>query len=310
MDWNHVEQDLPRATPPRPLPHPLTFRLPAGSIDCHLHLFGDPVRYPLAADRTYDPAPVGLSEALEMHHALGASHGVLIQPSVYGYDNRLLCDSLQSCRERGLDYRGVAVVTPDISDAELERLSELGVCGVRLNLIFAGGLRWRDVVLLADRLARFKWHLECLIDVSTFRDMEARLGSLPVPVVIDHMGHLAATRGPECPGFAALCRLLKQGRTWVKLSAPYRLTTRGRLPYSDVTALVRALVAANPERVVWGSDWPHPYIGVEMPEEDTLAELMQRWLPEREMRERIFRDNPRKLYGYKAFVKSRADTAH
>ncbi|MFP3366716.1 hypothetical protein R0J93_24020, partial [Pseudoalteromonas sp. SIMBA_148] len=85
MDWNHVEQDLPRATPPRPLPHPLTFRLPAGSIDCHLHLSGAPVRYPLAADRTYDPAPVGLNEALEMHHALGASHGVLIQPSVYGY---------------------------------------------------------------------------------------------------------------------------------------------------------------------------------------------------------------------------------
>lgn len=272
--------------------------MPAGAVDCHAHVFGPSARYPYHPERTYTPPDAPLDAYRHLHHVLGIERGVLVQPSVYGTDNHALADALAALRDQGLDYRGVAVVKAGVSDAELDMLAAAGIRGVRLNLLFRGGIEWPAVEQLAARLAEQGWHLQCLIDVSRCDDLEARFRALPVPVVVDHMGHAPAGRTLADPGFAALLRLMTEGKAWTKLSGPYRFTAEHRPPYRDVTPIARALIEANPERVVWGSDWPHPHIPVPMPEDGELLNMLADWAPDAELRRRILVENPERLYGF------------
>lgn len=281
-----------------PFPRAPGFKLPAGACDTHAHVFGPACRYPYTPNRTYTPPDAPAGAYLHLHDRLGIQRGVLVQPSVYGTDNSLQLDALAYLRSMGREYRGIAVVDADVSETELDRLQDGGHCGVRMNLLFKGGIEWRDVEALAQRLAGRGWHLQFLIDVSTFDDLEQRVRSLPVPVVVDHMGHMPCSKGLTHPGFQALLNLLQDGKAWVKLSGAYRITAQARPPYSDVAPFAQALIEANAERCVWGSDWPHPHFSIPMPNDGDLLNLLADWAPNETVRNRILVDNPAQLYGF------------
>ncbi|NQY71925.1 MAG: amidohydrolase family protein [Halomonas sp.] len=272
------------------------FTVPSGAVDCHAHVFGPASRYSYHEARTYTPPEASVAQYLHLHETLGIERGVLVQPSVYGLDNSATRDALRTLRDEGRDYRGIAVVDSEVTDAELDALTADGFRGVRLNLLFKGGIAWRDVEVLAGRLADRNWHLQFLVDVSVFEDLEARVRRLPVPVVVDHMGHMPCAKGVDHPGFRGLCRLMEVGDTWVKLSGAYRITGQDQTPYEDVVPLARRLIEANSERCVWGSDWPHPYIPVPMPNDGPLLDALVDWAPEATLRNGILVDNPQRLY--------------
>ncbi|NMT64779.1 amidohydrolase family protein [Marinobacter orientalis] len=272
--------------------------VPARSCDTHAHVFAHCADYPFALDRTYTPPEASLEDYLKLHRILGIDRGVLVQPSVYGTDNSLHLHALRQLREQGHDYRGVCVVDPEITIAELEELHEAGFRGVRMNLLFRGGLQWKEVLKLADRIAGMGWHLQFLINVADCDDIMDRVAALPVPVVFDHMGHMPAALGVEEPGFQKLLKLLKDNKAWVKLSGSYRVTMQEKYPYPDVTAIAAALVAANADRCIWGSDWPHPHFPGLMPDDTDLLEDLRVWVKDPDIRERILVSNPSRLYDF------------
>lgn len=285
----------PQCPGPDLAPRPASFRPPSDGVDCHFHVFEDPALYPYASARSYTPAPASLDDYVHLQSVLGIRRGVLVQPSVYGTNNRLLIDLL---RRRGEDWRGIAVVASRVSDAELEVLQDAGVRGVRINLLFRGGTPFEEAGSLARRIAALGWHLQVLMDVSRFENLGRRLGDLAVPVVFDHFGHMPAARGPADRGFQDMLALLREGRAWVKLSAPYRISSEAGPPYDDVTPLADAILDAAPDRAVWASDWPHPGISKPMPNDGDLFDLLARWAPDPALRERILRDNACALYGF------------
>lgn len=271
------------------------FEMPTLACDTHAHVFGPQRRYAYTANRTYTPPDALLDQYLALHRTLGIERGVLVQPSVYGTDNQAMIDALEQLEGR---YRGVAVVDPDIDQAELERLHVAGVRGVRVNLLFKGGISFADVETIAQKIEPLGWHIQALIDVSEFENLYERLSSLAVDVVIDHMGHMSTDKGLDHPGFQALLKLLETGRCWVKLSGAYRVTTQSQTPYSDVLPMAQALVNKAPERMVWGSDWPHPFVHLPMPNDGALLNMLADWVPDPALREQILVHNPARLYDF------------
>jgi predicted TIM-barrel fold metal-dependent hydrolase len=239
------------------VPTPPRFAVPAGSCDCHVHLFGPYARFPLAPHRLYTPDTADVPDLFAMLQGAGVERAVLVQPSAYGTDNACVLDALARHPAR---LRGVAVIDPDLSDAELERMTALGVRGTRLNLASTRGVSGaetaRMVERLAARIAAFGWHLQMFVTLDIIDAIAPMIARLPVDVVFDHMGMAEAARGPSQPGFDSLLRLLGAGKTWVKLSGPYRVSPDEH-GNAGVTALARAFVKTNKERVVWASDWPH-----------------------------------------------------
>jgi predicted TIM-barrel fold metal-dependent hydrolase len=229
-----------------------------------------------------------------MLDAIGCERGVLVQVSVHGTDNRLLVSALRESPER---LRGIAVVTPDVSDRELRALAEAGVRGLRLNVLFGGGVLLDALEALALRIALLGWHLQLLIDARDLPAIGPRLERLPVEVVIDHMGHIPVDAGTDHPGFRWMQRLLASGRAWVKLSGAYRISRAGA-PFDDTIPFARALVATAPDRCLWGSDWPHVAVTGPMPNTGDLLSLLARWVPDEALRTRILVDNPARLYGF------------
>ncbi|GAA3548139.1 amidohydrolase family protein [Zobellella aerophila] len=290
--------DIPLCAAADPFPQAAHFRLPEGSCDTHAHVFGPMERYPYTPNRTYTPPDAAPGAYLHLHRTLGISRGVLVQPSVYGTDNRLMVDCLHYLRRQGLQYKGVAVVDAAVSERELDELTEAGVCGVRMNLLFKGGIAWRDVENLSRRLAERNWHLQFLIDVSEFEEMVPRIRRLPTPVVIDHMGHMDTAKGLHQPGFQGLLTLVREQKAWVKLSGSYRITHQPLPPYLDVVPFARALIAADPAQILWGSDWPHPHFNRAMPGDGPVLDMLADWAPDEATRHRILVDNPARLYGF------------
>jgi len=298
-----TDQSTPPLTAPLcdaadPFIRQANFAMPEGAIDCHAHVFGPLDKYDYTGNRSYTPPDAPVGAYLHMHNQLDIAQGVLVQPSVYGTDNSLQTDTLNYLRAIGKDYKGIAVVDSDVSDEELDQLALSGHVGVRMNLLFKGGIEWDDVCHLAERLAKRQWHLQFLIDISTFENFADKIRQLPVPVVIDHMGHMDTSKGIQSPAFQDMLSLLKEGRIWVKLSGAYRTSEQPRVPFSDVTSFAQALVEANAKQCVWGSDWPHPYFAKAMPNTtDLLNELIQ-WVPDAATRKQILVDNPRRLYQF------------
>lgn len=286
---------IPVCAPADPCPEPPSFAMPAGAVDTHFHVFGPADVYPYASDRAYTPPDAPVAAYRQLAARLGIQRAVIIQPSVYLFDNRRTLDAMG---ELGMPARAVAVVDPAVSDAELARLHGLGVRGLRVNLIFGGQLDFGDARRLADRIRPLGWHLQFLADVSAIPDLEAAVRQLSITCVFDHLGHAPTHRGLGAGGIQALLRLLETGSVWVKLSGSYRITTEATTPYRDVEPLARALIAANPERVVWGSDWPHPSTAVAMPNDGKLLDMLADWAPEPAVREQILVRNPELLYGF------------
>jgi 2-pyrone-4,6-dicarboxylate lactonase len=266
--------------------------LPAGAWDTHIHAIGAAGRFPLAAERSYTPAPAPIEAYVRLMDEVGIARAVLVQPSIYGTDNGAMVDALTRYPDR---FRGVAVVRGDVPDATLDTLHAAGVRGVRANLLNRGGISLADATALAPRLAARGWHLQLQIDVSAF-DAFAMLERLPVQIVIDHFGYMPVGKGADEPGFRWLLGQVASGRCFVKLSAAYRLAAWRRDGYGAITALARPLVAANPNRLLWGSDWPHTDLQRDMPNDGDLLNLLGEWLPAAELRRTVLADNPQSLY--------------
>lgn len=286
---------IPDCAGPDRFPQPPKFCPPEGATDTHAHVFGPCAHYPYSAQRSYTPPEAPFSDYRSVLATLGLARAVIVQPSVHGTDNRAMLDALRSDPER---LRGVAVVPEDIPEAVLLDMHDAGVRGIRINALFRGGLAFAQAQVLAERIAPMRWHLQFLIDISQTPDFAHALSRLPVDTVIDHMGHMPATLGTRHPAFLDLLALLREGRSWVKLSGPYRITAQHHPPYGDVAPFARALIAANEARVLWGSDWPHPAITRPMPNDGTLLDMLADWAPDPAQRARILVQNPARLYGF------------
>ena len=282
--------------PPDFHPRPPREAFPPGATDCHAHVFGPAARYPLSPRRGYTPPDCLLADYRRMLATIGCTRAVLVQPSVYGTDNRAHLDALA---EAGPAFRMVAVLEPDVPATELERLHAAGVRGVRFNLVSKGGGTAEGLARMAARIAALGWHVQVFATADALARLEPELARLPVPVVIDHMGHVTTELGLAHAGFQALLRLLRGGNAWVKLSGAYRTSREPRAPFSDVVPYARALIEAAPQRCVWGSDWPHPMVNDRpMPNDGDLADLLADWAPDAAQRQRILVDNPAALYGF------------
>jgi predicted TIM-barrel fold metal-dependent hydrolase len=274
---------------------------PANAWCTHAHVFGPSNRFPYAADRSYTPPDAPLEKYLAMLDTLGFARGALVQGSAHGRDNAAMLDAL----ERGPDrLRGVAVADEETPGAELERWHRLGVRGLRFNHYFRGGqLHYRGGVpleaahTLAPLMKELGWHLQLWIDVKDLPNTIPVLRDIGLPVVIDHMGRTDARLGTSAPGFQSLLRLLGAGGCWVKLSGAHRISQNAP-SYPEARAFHEALVATNPDQLVWGTDWPHPRIEGEMPDAGKLLDLFNEWTPDAGARKRILADNPARLYDF------------
>ena len=272
--------------------------MPEGACDTHGHLFGPASRYPWNPARGYTP-PDALPAAYEaLHAALGVSRGVLTQPSVYGTDNRCVLDYVSMNLHR---MRAVVAVGPDIDDKALGALHEQGARGIRVNVADPGGnpfASFSQIEQLAHRLKAMRWHIELLLHVHQMDDMIADIRRLPVDISVGHLGYMPAAFSLAHPKYQTFLALVAQGRCWVKLTAPYRITALQRTPYTDVAPFAHALVACRPDRILWGSDWPHPICPVPMPNDGDLADHLADWVPDEMTRRRILVDNAAELFGF------------
>ncbi|MBX6374040.1 MAG: amidohydrolase family protein [Acetobacteraceae bacterium] len=276
-------------------------RLPAppGTCDCHMHVYGPPERYPVAPGAKPPPAGADLARYRDaVMRRLGLSRVVVVQPSAYGMDNACTLDAVAALGPEVA--RAVVAVTPETPEAELARLHALGARGARFVLVPAHPmLDWESLPAVAARVAPLGWHVQLQFDGGTLPEREALIRALPCPVVIDHNGRFHDPVPPDREPVRALLRLLETGRVWVKCSSPYGVSRAGPPDYADVAAIARAIIRTAPERVVWGSNWPHPNPPPDhRPDEAALFDLLGDWVPDEATRRRILADNPAVLYGY------------
>jgi D-galactarolactone isomerase len=265
---------------------------PPGACDCHMHVYED--RFVPVPTSPFKPPHAPLSDYRAVQRALGLSRVVIVQPNGYGFDNTCLLEALG---QLGDSARAIVTVPPDISDAELDRLTRAGARGIRFHLLPGGMLQGESLAPMAARIARFGWHVQLQLDGRELPRYEHALARLPVPLVIDHNGKFMEPVGIDHPGFQSLLRLLGGGNTWVKLSAPYETSKSGPPHYDDVGVLARALVQANPQRCVWASNWPHPGRSPP-PSSEAMLDLLLEWADDDATRRRILADNPARLYGF------------
>ena len=290
---------------PGPDPNPRKPRLvaPPGACDCHCHVFGPSDSFPYVPERNYTPPDAPLEQFLELLDVLGLERAVIVQPSVYGTDNTCTEDGIRRMDGRA---RGVAVIDPGVAEDELARLDANGFRGARLNLIHSGGSTPLDALeTIAAKVAPFRWHVQLYLRGWILPDILPRLRDLPTEIVIDHLGHMDPGQGIEQSGFQALLTLMETGRCWVKLCA-YRFD-HGGAPFDRARRFAQALHAVAPDRLVWGTDWPHPDIpGPQpdvpgrMPNDGDLLDALGVWFEDEETVHRILVDNPTALYGFPA----------
>ncbi|HYI87764.1 MAG TPA: amidohydrolase family protein [Burkholderiales bacterium] len=296
-----VPDHAPLCAPPDREPRAPRTAFPPLSCDTHAHIFE--ARFPYANERIYTPPDSNLGDYKKLLRTLGCERAVLVQPSVYGADNAAMLAALKAA---GPGFRAVAVTDPDISAGEIETLHRAGVRGLRFNVVDRRENKnqipaemLRDV---AKRIAPLGWHIELLVNLDEAGDFAPLLGSLGVPVVLGHLGYPkgGAATWTGTRAFADLLKLIDGGQCWIKLTGPYRITTAPDLPYADVDEPARRLVAAAPERMIWGTDWPHVMKKKPMANDGDMADLLERWVPDAATRKRILADNPAALYGFAA----------
>ncbi len=269
------------------------------ATDCHAHICGPQSLYPFIPNRIYTPPDALLPQYEALLDHLGVQRAVLVQPSIYGTDNRALLSAIKTNPSR---FRGVAVVDWDASDRALEDLHAAGIRGVRCNIVdlaeAKGILPIQLLTKLAKKIAPFGWHLEFLMHVNEFPNLAQLMLNFPVPIVLGHLGYLKTSLGTQDPGFQNLLSLMREERAWVKLTGPYRITTEEKIPYSDTNPFAHALIAANSRQVVWGTDWPHVMVKGIMPNDADLLDLLQVWIPDPAIRKQVLSENPERLYQF------------
>ena len=289
---------------------PIDFDVPAQACDCHTHIHGDVEKFPFFAGRVYTPEPASPEEMAALHKALHVERVVIVTPSVYGTDNS---STLFGMKARGATARGVAVIDDKTTEAQLDAMQAAGFRGSRINLA-TGGVSDPNVgrarfTAAVERMKARGWHLQLYTTLPMISAIKELVLASPVPAVFDHFGGLEASLGLEQPGFSDLIALVKSGKAYVKISGAYRSSNLAP-DYQDMVPYARALIAANPDRIVWGTDWPHPDSSrVEGRKPTDIAPLYQIddgrllnqlpvWAPDAEMRKKILVDNPARLYGF------------
>lgn len=279
-----------------PSPSKPAFRVPPGAVDAHCHVFGPGAVFPYAPERKYTPCDAPKEKLWELRDYLGFERNVIVQATCHGADNRALVDALQASQGRA---RGVATVKPDVSDAELQALDAAGVRGVRFNFVKRlVDTTPRDVLLsLARRIQPLGWHIVIYFEAQELPELYDFFASLPTTVVVDHMGRPDVGKPVDGPEFESFIRLLREHPNfWSKVSCPERLSRSGPDVYEDVVPFARRVVETFPERVLWGTDWPHPNMKSHMPDDGKLVDFIPRIAPTAELQRRLLVDNPMALY--------------
>jgi len=272
------------------------YRLPAGAVDAHCHVFGPRDAFPFAPERKYTPCDAGKDKLFELRDFLGFSRNVIVQATCHGKDNRAMVDA---CRAGGDLARGIASVGPDISDAELAEMDAAGVRGVRFNFVKRlVDATPREVFLeIAARIRPLGWHIVVYFEAADLAELVPFLEQLPTILVVDHMGRPDVTKGVDHPGFQAFLDLMARNENiWSKVTCPERLSALGPPAYADVVPFARAVVARFPDRVLWGTDWPHPNMKSHMPDDGNLVDFIPKIAPTEALRQKLLVDNPMRLY--------------
>jgi predicted TIM-barrel fold metal-dependent hydrolase len=289
---------------------PVNFDIPAGACDCHTHIHPDPAKFPFFAGRVYTPELASPEEMSALHKALKMERVVIVTPSIYGTDNSA---TLFGMAARGATARGVAVIDDKTSESDLDAMGKAGIRGIRLNLA-TGGVNDPTVgrprfSAAVERIKARGWHVQLFTSLAMITAIKDLVATSPVPVVFDHFGGAQAALGVGQPGFADLVELVKSGKAHVKISGAYRASKLGP-DYADATPLAQALIAANADRIVWGTDWPHPdsvtppgkQISDVTPlfqiDDGRLLNQLPVWTPDAGARKKILVDNPARLYGF------------
>jgi predicted TIM-barrel fold metal-dependent hydrolase len=288
---------------------PVRFNVPDGACDCHTHVFGDPARFPFAAGRTYTPEPASVEEMRRLHRALHTTRVVIVQPSVYGTENACTLDAL---RRLAPHARGVAVIDDQTPDSSLDEMQRAGIRGIRINLATVGQndpeIGRRRLAAAIDRIRSRGWHVQMYTQLPVIAALQREVSSSPVPIVFDHFGGAQAAGGVAQAGFDTLLDLVRSGHAYVKVSAPYRGSASSP-DFADMAPLAKALIAANVQRILWGTDWPHPDTtpGRQPTDISPLRQIddgrvfnqFAQWAPDASVRKAILVDNPAALYGFR-----------
>ena len=267
--------------------------LPKGTVDCHAHIFDHPEKYPFAKTLKYSPPLCPREDWLALHKALGVERGVQVHGSPYGFDNSITEDFLKEHKGR---FVGVAAISPDSDAALIKRLDAAGFRAARLMDQFATAATTADLEPIAKLIAPFGWHIEINIAKSSdWLDLAPRLRQCPVPIVFDHLGRVRGSEGIDSPAFKLILEFLATKETfWTKISSWYRLSDA--TDHADMKPLVQKVLSERPDRCVWGTNWPHPGLLKDMPNDADLVDQLDSWLPNREVREPLFASNARQLY--------------
>ena len=282
--------------PFHPKPSKPAFRLPAGAVDAHCHVFGPAAQFPFAPERKYTPCDASKAQLFALRDVLGFSRNVVVQATCHGNDNRALVDALVHSQGRA---RGVASVSRDVTDEELRAMHKAGVRGVRFNFLRRlVDFTPREVLAeIAGRIAPLGWHVVVYFEAQDLPELWDFFTVLPTVVVVDHMGRPDVTKPVDGPEFELFIRLLREHpNVWSKVSCPERLSKSGPPGYDDVVPFARRLVEAFPDRVLWGTDWPHPNLKNHMPDDGKLVDFLPRIAVTPELQRRLLVDNPMRLY--------------
>jgi 2-pyrone-4,6-dicarboxylate lactonase len=283
--------------PPHANPHsPRLFTPPVNATDAHCHIFGPADRFPFSDDRTYTPPDSGIDDFLVLQERLGLSRAVFVQASCHGTDNSAMVDAIIRGNGR---FAGVAMIDESFSDADIQKLHDVGVRGTRFNFVahLGGAPEMDEYWRIVERVARFGWHIVLHFDAKDLPSHVEMLEAMPVPYVIDHMARIDAKAGLEQEPFQQLLELMRDERAWVKISGAERQTADGTPPYDDVVPYAQALVAAAPDRILWGSDWPHPNVRA-TPDDGDLIDFVAQVAPDEATRQKILVTNPERLYDF------------
>lgn len=274
---------------------PPRVKAPAGTCDTHMHFYSRAYR---ALPGTLNPPDATVADYRQVMQWLGIDRAIVVQPNAYGDDNRATLAGVQAL---GPIARAVVVVKPGVADAELERLTKAGACGIRFMNLLGGTLTFAQMDEMAARVRLFGWSAIVQLDGGTLPEHEAQLRRLPLDYVIDHCGKFLEPVSPDHESFRTLLRLVETGRCWVKIAGAYEFSKSGGPAYEDVGRLMRILINQAPERVIWGSNWPHALAEkVGYPDDAALLDLLLDWAPDEAVRRKILVDNPAKLYGFEA----------
>lgn len=277
--------------------------LPAGAVDAHCHVFGPGAQFPYADERKYTPCDASKEQLFALRDRLGFARNVIVQATCHGADNRALVDALEA--SAGL-ARGVATLRAGVTDAEVSRLHEAGVRGVRFNFVkrLVDAAPRQDLLDVVERIAPYGWHVVVYFEAADLAELRDLFDSIPVPLVIDHMGRPDVTQDADGPEFEAFLDLMRsRPDIWCKVTCPERLSAGGppaldgeRAAYRDVVPFARRVVAEFGDRVLWGTDWPHPNLTDHMPDDGLLVDFIEQIAPTPEARQRLLVENPMRLY--------------